>query len=141
VSNRKLIKTGAGKMAKAAKIVPPQDGRIESVAVLTINSFMDNVIRKLNGFLSFGDGSQSSSAGNIYGQYIEFTTPSAINTEFQVDHGLNKSVFARLIVRQDAAAHLYDSNLGGWGANSVYFKCDTASVLFKILLLADPGTS
>lgn len=140
LANRRLIKTGAGAMAKPAKIVIEPGKPIDPAVVLTLNSFMENVTRKLNGFLSLGDASQSSHSGNIFGQYVEFKTPSA-DVQFQVDHGLGKPVVARIIVRQDKAGHLYDSNLGGWGPRSVYLKCDVASVLMKVLLLADPTTT
>lgn len=141
MANRSLIKTGAGAMAKPVKIVPPPDGKPSPEMFLALNGFMENITRKLNGFLSFGDGSQSSQAGNIFGQYVEFTTDATPDTQMQIDHGLGKPVIARIVVRQDIAGQLYDANLGGWGSSSVYFKCDTASVLMKVLLLADPSTT
>jgi len=139
LSTRSLIKTGAGQHPKPVKVNTGAEGNITERAVATLNNFMLGIVRKLNGKLSLGDGSQSSLTGNLYGQYIEFTTPSTPDEQFQVDHGLGKAPAARIIVRQNKAAHLYDSNLGGWGDNSIYLKCDVASVLFKIALFADPG--
>jgi hypothetical protein len=117
-------------------IVIGDDGNLTEQAVLAMNSNVLSIVRKLNGHLSLGDGSQSSLTGNLYGQWIEFTTPSAPNTEFAVDHGLGFTPFARFVGRQDTAGHLYDSNLYGWGPTTVYFKCDTASVLMKVALFA-----
>ena len=135
-----LIKTGAGTVPKPVKIVLGKEGNLSAQVIASINAFQTALVRKINGRLSFGDAAQSSRAGNFFGQYREFTTPGTPNEQFTVDHGLKKVVVGRFVVRQDKAAHLYDVNLGGWGDNSVYFKCDIASVLFKVLLLADPGS-
>jgi len=110
------------------------------MVVRAINAFQHAIVQKINGRLSFGDASQSSLAGNIYGQYREFTTPSSANTQFQVDHSLGKVVVARLVVRQNKAGELYDVNLTGWGDNAVYFMSSGTTVLYKVLLLSDPDS-
>ncbi len=140
MSVRTLRKTGAGTIKIPPKIQLGLEGELEKKAVALMNEFNARLVRKLNGRLSFGDGSQSSLVGNFYGQFIEFTTPSGADTQFQIDHGLRKSVILRLVMRQDKAGSLYDSNLGGWGPRSVYFKCDVGSVLFKVALFADPDS-
>jgi hypothetical protein len=143
MSTRNLLKTGAGLMRPSQKITKGQEedsAKRFNRAISGLNSFMRDITRKINGRLSFGDASQSSSGGNIYGQWIEFITPGTPDLQFKVDHGLQKNVVARIVMRQDKAAHLYDSNLGGWGDDAVYFKCDVASVLFKVFLLADPDS-
>jgi hypothetical protein len=123
-------------LGQPVRIVIGKDGNLTEQAILVMNSNITEIYRKVNGHLSLGDGSQSSLTGNVYGQWIEFTTPSAPDTEFAVDHGLSFTPFARFVARQDAAGHLYDSNIFGWGPTTVYFKCDTASVLMKIALFA-----
>ena len=137
MANPTLLKTGSGTIPTPLKIQPSKDGTLSDRVINAINSFQQAVTNKINGRITFGDGSQSSLAGNLYGQYREFTTPGTPDTTFQVDHALGKNVVGRIVVRQDAAAHLYDANLGGWGDDAVYFRCDTASVLFKVLLFAD----
>jgi hypothetical protein len=138
MANRRLLQTGAGMVGRPSRIVLDRKGNFQTQAINSINAFMDSLTGKINGLLSFGDGAQSSLSGNIYGQYVEFTTPTA-GTQFAVDHGLSGTPFARLVVRQDAAGQLYDVNLGGWGDETVYFKCDATGILMKILLLANPG--
>jgi hypothetical protein len=130
---RSLQKVSTGRIVQPTKINLDK-GELGPQVVHVLNGFMDNVTRKINGHLSFGTGAQSSWAGNFYAQYIEFTTPGVPDTQFAVDHGLGATPIGRIVVRQDAAGTLYDVNLGGWGDNSVYFMCDTASVLMKIIL-------
>lgn len=137
MANPKLYKTGSGTIPMPMKIQKGKEGDLSDLVIGAINSFNGALVKKINGRISFGDGSQSSLAGNIFGQFREFKTPSSANTEFRVDHGLHKHVFGRIVVRQNKAAHLYDSNNSGWGDSSVYFKCDVASTTFKVLLLAD----
>jgi hypothetical protein len=136
MAERNLLKTGAGMLGQPVRIVIGKDGQLNEQTIVVVNSNIEQLYRKINGHLSFGDGSQSSLTGNVYGQWIEFTTPSNPDEQFQVDHGLGVTPFARFVARQDAAGHLYDSNIFGWGPTRVYFKCDTASVLMKIALFA-----
>ena len=140
MAQRDLLKRGAGTIATPPKISIGFEGKLEEKAIAAMNSFNATIVRKLNGRLSFGDGAQSSLTGNFFGQFVEFTTPSSANTTFRIDHGLHKAVILRLIMRQDAAAHLYDVDLGSWGARYVYFRCDIASVLFKVALFSDPDS-
>lgn len=140
MAKRGLLKTGAGMIPIPPKIQFGLEGKLEQKAIASMNAFNSMIVRKLNGRLSLGDGSQSSLTGNTFGQYVEFVTPGVANTQFQIDHGLRKDVITRWIARQNKAAHLYDVNLSGWGSKSVYFKCDTASALFKVALFADPDS-
>jgi hypothetical protein len=133
MSLRTLKKVTTGKIVQPTHISLDK-GELGHQTVHVLNTFMDAITKKINGHMSLGDGSQSSWSGNLYGQYIEFITPDPADTQFQVDHGLGQSPVGRIVVRQNKAGQLYDVNLGGWGDNSVYFKCDVASVLMKILL-------
>jgi hypothetical protein len=133
MSLRTLKKTSVGKIVQPPEI-KLSEGKLEDQTVHLLNLFMKSMTRKLNGHITFGNGGQSEWAGNFYGQFIEFTTPVTPDEEFIVDHGLGIDPVGRLVVRQDTAAILYDSNIGSWNKTSVYLKCDTASVLFKILL-------
>lgn len=85
--------------------------------------------------IRFGTGNQSTKAGNVWGQWIEFIAPSVADTEFEVDHGLGETPVAYWVGRSDRAGQLYDSNIGGWNPRNIFFKSDTASKLYKILLV------
>jgi hypothetical protein len=135
MARRQLVKTGTGLLTAPIRIVIGDEGNLTDQAIVAINNNMDEAYRKINGQLTFGDGSQSSWAGNFFGQWIEFLTPSVADTEFAVDHGLGYTPVGRIVMRQDAAGQLYDSNIFGWGSDTVYFKCDVGDVLMKILLL------
>ena len=139
MATRSLKPAIGDKLAQAAKIVLDAGGGLSAQVINSINQFQENVVRKVNGRISFGTGAQSTWAGNIYGQWVEFTTPSSADVEFVVDHGLNSVPFARFVGRQDTGAHLYDSNINSWGPDKIYLKCSEASVLMKILILASPG--
>lgn len=133
MADRLLKKTSVGKIVQPPEI-KLANGKLEDQTVHLLNMFMKSMTRKLNGHLTLGDGGQSEWAGNFYAQFIEFTTPVNANEEFVVDHGLGIDPVGRFVIRQNAAASLYDSNIGSWNKNSIYLKCNQASVLMKILL-------
>lgn len=129
-----IVETGFGHIAKPQRIVLDRDGKVPAGAILQINNAVERIANAINGALSLGDGSQGARAGNLDAQFLEFTTPSTPNEEFELFHGLRRNAAGYLVVRRNAAAILYDSSIGSWGPESVFLKCNTASVLFKIMV-------
>lgn len=88
----------------------------------------------ISGGISFGDGSPSSIAGNLFAQYIpyNFVTPGNIYT---IPHGLRKKPAGYVIVNRDRVCCVYDPNMGaGWGPNYLALTCDTANASVNILV-------
>lgn len=112
-----------------------KDGKLTTQSVGAINAFMKAVITALNGNVSFGDGAQSERTGNIDGQTIIVKTPGVADTEFIVPHGLARIPIGRIVMGQDIAGQLYDSNRRNWGADQIFLKCNAASVTFFLAVV------
>lgn len=131
--DRIRLANGEGMLGKPNPI-KSADGKLTETAAAYLSGVLQGIVDKLNGKISFGNGEQSTQSGNIDGQWITFVTPAVADTQFEVPHGLGRLPVGRDIKRQDKAGTLYDSNPGGWGPKSVFFKCSVASVKFNIVL-------
>jgi hypothetical protein len=134
MANQTRLDSGLGHIAKPNRIVLDAEGRATGGAVLSLNETIRRIIDAINGRLSLGDGSHGTNAGNVDAQYLEFTTPSTPDSEFEVYHGLNRIPAGYVACRRDKAAHLYDSNPGSWSPTVAYFKANVATVLFRIII-------
>lgn len=132
-----MVETGSGGLAPPGRVSLDQDGKITPESVITVNAFLDSVAQRVSGKLTLGDGTNYSRAGNINGQWIEFTTPATPDTEFQVDHSLGATPTGYLVVLQNKAGTLYTSQFASWDKNRIFLKCSAASVLFSIILLSN----
>lgn len=92
---REMVRTGTG-IVEAAPTIETPEGKFTETAATELQRFMDRIVSTLNGKLTLGDGSQSSMAGNLGGQWVTFTFAAA-NTEYEIPHGLERvpaAVFA-----------------------------------------------
>lgn len=113
-------------------------GGVETVSAALIsllNLFQQEIVRKINGAITFGNGDHATQTGNIKGQWIELITPSTPGQEFSVPHDAGKVPAGVMKLRSDKAAHVYDSNIGGWTDTIIYLKCDVSSVTIRIALI------
>jgi hypothetical protein len=134
MAENKRIRAGSGMIADPPRVRLGDKGELTAFLLSQLNDTLRDVVNSLNGRLSLGDGVQSSWAGNLDGQWIELVTPGVADSEFAVPHGLGKVPSGYLVVRKDQAAHLYDSNVGGWSEDTIYLKCDVVSVTFSIIV-------
>lgn len=109
------------------------DGRQEVApsALLNLIAKVNEIVSKLKGLVSLGDGSDGSWTGNVDGQHITWTFTIA-NTEALIPHLLKRTPKGYWVTRSTVAARLYDSNPGGWSPVALYLKCDvpaTVSIL------------
>ncbi|MGH7411398.1 MAG: hypothetical protein ACREJ6_10140 [Candidatus Methylomirabilis sp.] len=135
MANRARIPNGVGMMAEPALLTAGPDGKIPISALQLLNGQLVDVFEKINGLISFGDGSHATQSGNINGQWIEGVTPSVADTEFEVFHGLGKRATGFFVLQMDKAAILYVSNIGSWASDVLYLKCNVASVTFRIIVV------
>lgn len=112
-----------------------KDGQFTPNAIVQLLGFLRTLTQRLNGLVSFGGGVNSTWTGNVDGQRVEFTTPGVADTEFELWHGLGRVPVGRIVMLQDKAGSLYDSNTGGWGTERIYLKCDAASVTFVCMVV------
>lgn len=117
---RDLLRTGAGALANITEIKTFTD---------CLTSFQ-NIVRKINGGISMGDGLNSSLAGNLDAQIIDWTFADA-NVEYEIPHSLGRIVVGYEPVRKDRACDIYDSNAGQWSPTALFLKCSVAGATVK----------
>lgn len=99
-----------------------------------LNSLIASIAKRLNQGISLGTGAQSTQTGNIFGQWIEWVTPSVADTEFAVPHGLDKTPIGYFVAKRDKAGTLYVSSSGSWKKNVAFFKDSGAAVTILFMI-------
>ena len=131
---KEIVKTGDGAFSIPGPIRLAPDGKIGVEAITQVNALLAAVAKKFNQGLSMGTGEQGTQAGNLFGQYLEFTSPSVADTEFALPHGLGYTPVGYLVVKRDKAGTLYVSSSGSWKSDTVYFK-DSAGTALNLIIL------
>ena len=130
----RMVETGTGHVTRPGRVTKDVEGKISDATIYALKDFADTVEASLNGGLRLGPADNLARAGNFKAQHLEFTTPSGANTEISVPHSLGEAPSGYIVTLQNKAGALYTSNFGGWDTQTVYFKCDVASVLFNIIV-------
>lgn len=106
----------------------PSDGRLSDVQVAYITDSIRNIIRTINGRLTFGDGLHSSQSGNIDGQVKEVVFANA-NTDYEVPHGLGRVPIGIIVLDVNAdGAVVRGGSRGSWSPTRMFVRCNTAGV-------------
>ena len=137
MADRNRIETGSGMMGIPAKLIPEPTQDVTAAVSKLISNLSGQILTlvgKINGRLTLGDGSQSSRSGNVDGQWIEWKFSATINSTERIPHGLGRVPIGYAVCRADRACRVYDANTGGWGVDTFYLSCDTASALVKVLV-------
>jgi len=102
----------------------------------TLDSDIQKLFQAMQGRISFGAGGDGVKGENIAGIQQEFTTSGTPDAENTVAHGLGAVPTGEryIVLSQDKAGSLYKSGTT-WTATNAYFKCDVASVTFKVFIL------
>lgn len=111
--------------------------KIDDRALVALVEFVIKLGVKVNGGISFGDATPGAYSGNVDGQWPDdgVTSPATPGQEFTVYHGLGRVPVGRLVLGQNAAGSLYDSQKESWTETKAMFKCDAASVKFNLVLV------
>jgi hypothetical protein len=110
-----------------------KEGQFTPNAIVQLLGFLRSLTSRFNGLVSLG-GADAQWAGNLDMVRIQVVTPGVADTEFEVWHGLGRVPAGRFVVLQDIAGSVYDSNLGGWGPERLWLKCDAASVTLTLMV-------
>lgn len=104
--------------------------------LLGLDHDIQKLFQALQGRLEFGNGTDGNRGVNIAGRFQAFTSNATPDTEDTVAHGLGATPSGELyiVMSQSKAGSLYKSGTA-WDATNAYFKCDVASVAFKIFIL------
>ena len=133
MAKRLLLEDGLGMVGQMPDI-RLQKGTMTEQTALTVSTKVQELIRTLNGQLSLGSGLSGYRAGNLSAQYVDLVTPGAANTEFSVPVGLGRRPVGYVIARKDRAVDLYDSSIGSWTDELIYFKASVASATVRLLI-------
>lgn len=129
----RLRETGAGGFPAFGRIAVDQDGKPTTQSLQNIAVYIDQLAQKVSSLVNLGTSQNYSRAGNLDAQRIEFRTAPVADTEFKVDHSLNRAPVGWIVVAQAKAGSLYSDPLT-WTDKSIKFKSDVASTLFAIFL-------
>lgn len=135
MAQRPRVKEIANIISKPPVMRVGKEGQITAQLINSLNLFLQDVARLINGFVSFGGGNHATWAGNIDGQYIEITFPGVANTEMRVPHGLGRLPIGYFVVRKDRACDIYDGSDNTWGVEYLYVKSDEADAVVRLLII------
>lgn len=128
------IFTGVGMVPDLPPVVP-SEGKLTDTQVAYLTDSIRNLIRTVNGRLSFGDGSNSSQAGNIDGHAKEVTFANA-NVDYEVPHGLGRLPIGIVVLNTNAdGAVVRGSSQGSWTITRLFVRCNVAgtTALFVVV--------
>ena len=129
---RPIIRNGVGMIGQPPELTLDAEGRVSASLIQQLNGFLQSVIRKINGNLSYGNGDHATQGGNLFQQWHEVTFSATPDTEERIPHGLGKLPTGYEVCRRDRACVLYDSSIGSWNTEVMYLKCDVASATVKL---------
>ncbi len=129
---KKIVQVASGKISEPGPIRMTSDGKIGVDALNQLNGYIAELVKKINRGLSRGTGVNATLTGNLFGQFVEVTTPSVADTEFIVPHGLGQVPIGFDTVLVDKAAILYSSSYGSWGRQHIYLKCNVGTTVARI---------
>ena len=110
-----------------------REGKVEPSYMKTLVSSVQAVIQKVNGFVSSGDGTHASWAGNIDAQWMDVYIKTA-DTEVEIPHGLGRIPKGYLVKKRTKACVIYDSRDGSWTDSVFYLKSSVSDVTVRILV-------
>lgn len=134
MAKSKRIFTGVGMLPDLPAITSP-DGKLTDIQVTAIVDSIRNLLRTVNGLITFGNGSHSSQSGNIDGQTKEVTFANA-NTDYEVPHGLDRVPIGIIVldVNQDGAV-VRGGSQGSWGSNRLFVRCSVAGTTARFVVV------
>lgn len=125
MAKSKRVFNGVGMLADLPP-VQSTEGKLTDIQVGFITEGIRTALRAINGKLSFGNGVNSTQAGNIDGQTKELTFLTA-NFDYEVPHGLGRVPIGilPLDVNQDGAV-MRGGSRGSWSSERLFVRCNVA---------------
>ena len=110
------------------------NGELNPLSVRALRDTVDLLAVALNGRMSLGDATVSSSrAGNLDAVYVKVVSPGA-NVEFPVKHELGRIPSGFEVVFRDKAGIVYASRQGSWTTRVIFLKCSAATTTLRVRL-------
>jgi hypothetical protein len=89
-----------------------------------------NLAQAFNGQISFGDG---TNVDNINGAWVNTTTPVAPNTDFTVNHNLNRLPVGYLVMAKDRAVDVYTGSIAAT-LTQITLRATVASAVIRLFV-------
>ena len=97
-----------------------------------IRKVYQNFIQVLNGQIGFGDG---TNLDNINGSWINVTAPVAPNTDFTVNHNMNRIPSGYWVMQKDRACDVYTGSVAAT-ATQLTLRASVASAVLRLFVIA-----
>lgn len=111
------------------------EGKLTDIQIAAIVDSIRNILRTLNGLLTFGDGSNSSQSGNVDGQTKEVTFVNA-NSDYEVPHGLGRLPIGILVLDTNTdGAVVHGGSQGSWGSERMFVRCNVAGTTARFVVV------
>jgi hypothetical protein len=125
------------KVAKRSNLTVLGTGDSVARQLPTVDADLKQLFDAMTGRIRFGRGDDGDRGENMSGEFQEFISSGAANTEFSVTHTVGSVPVGILILWQDLAGSLYQGPATGtaWTDTTIYLKCSVASVTFKVFLV------
>lgn len=131
-SDRKF--NGVGMLPDLPPIVSTE-GKLTDIQIAAIVDSIRNILRTLNGLLTFGDGSNSSQSGNVDGQTKEVTFVNA-NSDYEVPHGLGRLPIGIIVLDTNTdGAVVHGGSQGSWGSERMFVRCNVAGTTARFVVV------
>jgi hypothetical protein len=112
-------------------VVEPTKQSLEQF-VQMIKNVYQNFSQAVNGLLGFGDGTNSD---NINGSWINVVAPIAPNTDFTVNHFLQRLPVGYWIMQKDRACDVYTGSVAATNT-AITLRASVASAVLRIFVVS-----
>lgn len=98
-----------------------------------VTKVLQKVHKVLSGNVSYGNLNPLDKGRNIDIYPATATTPGVVNTQFAVNHGLNRIPVGFHVVNKNGAVDVYDSGTA-WTKSQIFLKANAINIIIKILI-------
>ncbi len=130
-----VLESGDGFITEPRALTMDVEGdHVDRLDVGTLNDFIHDVCRVINGGITLGSVIDVSRVGNLDAQYRVVDFPAAANTSQEVYHDLERTPTGYIIVGQDRAGDVYEFDYTAWTETRIILRCSVASLRARILV-------
>ena len=119
---------------KPDEIALGKGDQLNPFSVVALRDVVNQIADRMNGGVTFGNGSTASQAGNVDAVYATAITPGVANTEFTLKHELGRIPIGFHTTMNTTPGSVYASRPQSWTATQVYLKCSAASANITVML-------
>jgi hypothetical protein len=127
----KRLYNGVGMLGIPGALNEKDNKAVTFAIVSYVFATVVTLYKKINGFISYGDGEHGMNAGNMDAQVV-FHTFIAANVNETIPHRLGRVPIGYDVFRSDRAATVYDTDSGSWSDTLIMLKSNVAGHTVKM---------